>query len=145
MQLTGTRKALRRRIDALRSESGKGDSADDARLTTAVSDPYIWATEYTETYNEHWTEEGRPSAFETFPERLPYLKPLFEVFELERILWIVKFAGHDDFLGLHGVPNLESHDGASVRVSSADAERKKGHPASRVRQVLVSATAPVVT
>lgn len=56
----------------------------------ALSDVYCWATEYTETYNEHWAEEGRSSPYEPFPQRLPYLKPLFEVFELERIVWIVK-------------------------------------------------------
>ena len=90
MSLTGTRKTLRRRIEALRSASSKSECCQDAQFKAAVSDPYRWATGYTETYNEHWVEEGRPSAHEPFPERLPFLKPLFEVFELERIVWIVK-------------------------------------------------------
>lgn len=90
MQLTGTRKTLKRRIDALRSESRKTRCADDGQLRNALSDPFCWATEYTQTYNEHWAEEGRPSAYEPFPQRLPYFKPLFDVFELERIIWIVK-------------------------------------------------------
>lgn len=90
MHLTGTRKTLRRRIDALRSRSTRTEGTDDGRVMAAVSDPYHWATEHTETYNEHWAEEGRPSPYEPFPQRLPYLKPLFEVFELERIVWIVK-------------------------------------------------------
>jgi len=55
-----------------------------------MSSPYRWATQYTETYNEHWKDEQRPSPYEPFPQRLPYLKPLFQVLELERILWIVK-------------------------------------------------------
>ena len=90
MRLTGTRKTLQRRIEALRRESVTGRSAEDARLREAISNPYRWATEYTQTYNEHWVEEGRPSPYEPFPQRLPYLEPLFQVFELERILWIVK-------------------------------------------------------
>jgi len=90
MPLTGARKALRRRIDALKSESTRHECRNDARLTTALSAPYRWASEYTQTYNEHWAEEGRPSPYEPFPGRLPYLKPLFEVLELERIVWIVK-------------------------------------------------------
>jgi hypothetical protein len=90
MQLTGTRKILKQRIDALRSQSRKTGCSENARLRAALSDPYRWATEYTQTYNEHWAEEGRPSAYEPFPQRLPYLQPLLEVFELERIIWIVK-------------------------------------------------------
>ena len=90
MRLTGTRKSLQRRIDALRSESIDNRSRVDVRLKEALSDPYRWLTEYTETYNEHWAEEGRPSPYEPFPRRLPYFQPLFELFELERITWIVK-------------------------------------------------------
>lgn len=78
MRLTGTRKALGRRIDALRSRSGRGNCGHAAARIAAVSDVYRWATEYTETYNEHWAEEGRSSPYEPFPQRLPYLRPLFE-------------------------------------------------------------------
>ena len=90
MQLTGTRRTLQRRIEALRRESVTGHSAEDARLREAISNPYRWATKHTQTYNEHWVEEGRPSPYEPFPQRLPYLEPLFQLFDLERILWIVK-------------------------------------------------------
>lgn len=90
MRLTGTRKSLKRRIDALQSESIDNRSRADVRLQEALSDPYRWATEYTQTYNEHWAEEGRPSPYEPFPRRLPHIKPLFELFELERITWVVK-------------------------------------------------------
>jgi hypothetical protein len=90
MQLTGTRKILKRRIDALRRESTTWRSPEHAGLEQAISDPYRWAATYTQTYNEHWQEEGRPSPYEPFPQRLPYLEPLFQVLELERIIWIVK-------------------------------------------------------
>jgi hypothetical protein len=90
MRLTGTRKTLKRRIDALRTAWHRSGSCAEERVREALSDPYRWATEYTQTYNEHWVEERRPSAYEPFPRHLPYLQPLFEAFELERILWIVK-------------------------------------------------------
>ena len=58
----------------------------------ATSDPYIWATQYTETYNPHWVEEGRPSAYEKFPpfEEYPHLYELFQALPLERIHFIEK-------------------------------------------------------
>lgn len=91
MHLTGRRKAIKRRIDALLKESTKPVTvAEDARIGEAMSSPYRWATEFTATYNEHWKDEERPSPYEPFPLRLPYLEPLFQVLELERILWIVK-------------------------------------------------------
>jgi len=90
MQLTGSRKTLKRRVDELRQALSGSCSSEDSRLGEALSYPYQWATEYTKTYNEHWADEGRPSPYEPFPQRLPYLKPLFEIFEQERIIWIVK-------------------------------------------------------
>jgi hypothetical protein len=91
MRLTGTRKTLKQRIDALTSVSrATKNSGGDERLMAAMLDPYRWATEFTQTYNEHWKEEERPSPYEPFPLRLPYLEPLFEIFELQRIVWIVK-------------------------------------------------------
>jgi len=42
MQLTGTRKTLKRRIDALRRESTTRRSPEHARLEQAISDPYRW-------------------------------------------------------------------------------------------------------
>lgn len=48
--------------------------------------PYHWATGYTETYNPHWMEEGRPSPYEPFPQ-WPYIEPLFEILQAERITW----------------------------------------------------------
>ena len=86
MRLTGTRKALRRRIEALRSETTRSNGCDSARLGAAVSDVYHWATEYTQTYNQHWVEEGRSTPYEAFPQH-PYFVAVFEVIDLERITW----------------------------------------------------------
>ena len=61
----------------------------EAKVADATSDPYRWLTEYTQTFNEHWQEEGRPTPYEPFP-RLPYFNPLFQVFQSERIILIEK-------------------------------------------------------
>jgi hypothetical protein len=90
MDLTGSRKILKRRLDAIRKGYPTQDISADARIRQALADPYHWATQCTATYNEHWQLERRPSPYEPFPKRLPYLKPVFQVFELERVVWIVK-------------------------------------------------------
>lgn len=59
------------------------------RAEEATRDPFVWVTEYTQTWNEHWVEEGRPSPNEPFP-RLPYFKAIFDIFDLERIIWVEK-------------------------------------------------------
>ena len=59
------------------------------RVVDAVCDTYTWVTEHTQTYNEHWIAEGRPSPYEPFP-RLPYFQPILELLEYERIVWIEK-------------------------------------------------------
>jgi len=58
----------------------------DLRVAEAVRDPYTWATEHTETYNQHWVEEGRPSPYERFP-RKEYLEQVFELMGMKRIVW----------------------------------------------------------
>lgn len=58
-------------------------------IQEATSSSYLWATQHTKTRNEHWREEGRPSAYEPFPQH-PYLKNLFEFLERERIVFFVK-------------------------------------------------------
>jgi len=60
-----------------------------ARAGDATRDAYIWATEHTETYNEHWVEEHRPSPYERFPQ-YDYFRDLFDTFECEQITWIEK-------------------------------------------------------
>ena len=86
----------RRAIEQLKKEllergshKGKRPSTDNLRVREATSDPFVWATEYTETYNEHWTEEGRPLPYEPFPAH-PYIAELFALMEFNRILWIEK-------------------------------------------------------
>jgi hypothetical protein len=80
-----------RRIKRLESEDAKTRrvSNNDARVRGATSDTFRWVTEFTKTYNEHWQEEGRPSPYEPFP-REEYFRDLFELFDLERIVWIEK-------------------------------------------------------
>jgi len=61
----------------------------DAKAEAATRDTYTWATEHTETYNEHWVEEQRPSPYEKFPT-FEYFKDLFGIFDAEQITWIEK-------------------------------------------------------
>jgi hypothetical protein len=91
--------ALKRRVERL--EEGlrqricgarKRRSTSDPRIQEAVGDPYVWVTKYTQTYNPHWVEEGRPSPYEPFPsyEEYPHIYDLFQVLPLERIHFIEK-------------------------------------------------------
>jgi hypothetical protein len=60
------------------------------RVCEALRDTFTWATGHTETYNEHWVEEGRPTPYEKFPKH-EYLRIVFEFLESdERILWFEK-------------------------------------------------------
>lgn len=61
----------------------------DAKAEAATRDPYTWVTEHTETYNEHWVEESRPSPYEKFPA-FEYFKDLYQIFDAEQITWIEK-------------------------------------------------------
>jgi hypothetical protein len=63
--------------------------ASNPRVQDATRDPYIWVTQYTRTFNEHWVEEGRPTPYEPFPQ-WPYLKDLFEIIAAERIHFFEK-------------------------------------------------------
>jgi len=86
------------RIERLEKEQQKAyqrsrlPRASDPRIQQAVCDPYVWVTQYTKTYNPHWVEEGRPSAYEHFPsaEEYPHLYDLFHILPLERIHFIEK-------------------------------------------------------
>lgn len=65
-------------------------STDDAAFVAAATrDTFTWVTQHTETWNEHWAEEGRPSPYEKFPQ-YDYFRDLFNVFEKERVTWIEK-------------------------------------------------------
>jgi hypothetical protein len=62
---------------------------DAAWIEAATRDPFTWTTLFTETYNEHWVEEGRPSQYEKFPP-YDYLLHLFVQLEMQEITWIEK-------------------------------------------------------
>jgi hypothetical protein len=89
--LLGRIDRLEQRIDRL-GEHRRRRSTNDPRIREAVCDTYTWVTEYTETYNEHWVEEGRPSPYEHFPpeSEYPHIPFLFACLDEERILFIEK-------------------------------------------------------
>ncbi len=60
-----------------------------ARVQEAMRHPYHWATQHTQTYNEHWLKEGRPSPYEPFPQK-PYFKPVFDLILSGPIWWFEK-------------------------------------------------------
>jgi hypothetical protein len=62
---------------------------DEARIKEATSDAYTWVREYTQTFNEHWVEEGRPGPYESFPDD-EYFEDIFGMMEHERISWFEK-------------------------------------------------------
>jgi hypothetical protein len=64
-------------------------SNNTAFVKEATSDTHRWCTEHTKTYNEHWQEEGRETPYEPFP-REEYFRYLFQLFDMERIVWIEK-------------------------------------------------------
>jgi hypothetical protein len=72
--------------EQIKQDSVKGD-AD--WVANATKDAFTWVTQHTETWNEHWHEEGRPSPNEKFPP-YDYFRDLFTTFELEQIVWIEK-------------------------------------------------------
>jgi len=84
-------RALVKKIEQLEEiERARQRRAIDAdRVEKATSDTYVWVRQHTETFNEHWIEEGRPSPYEPFPEE-EYLQDLFGMFDHEHISWIEK-------------------------------------------------------
>src|SRR3954468_13200813 len=76
------RAQARRRAYELRSS--EASTEDSAFVAAATRDAYTWVTQHTETWNEHWVEEGRPSPYEKFPQ-CDYFRDLFNVFETERV------------------------------------------------------------
>ncbi len=62
-----------------------------------MRDTYTWVTQYTQTKNEHWLEEGRPSPDEPFPP-YDYLALLFEIQDkITEKLEEYRAKGMDDF------------------------------------------------
>jgi hypothetical protein len=87
------RRELNKKIEALEEKLNRRLKQqrvrEDSRVSEAIRDVYTWVTQYTKTFNAHWIEEGRPSAYEPFPQR-EYFKYLFAMIKLERINWIEK-------------------------------------------------------
>lgn len=52
-------------------------AALNERVRAATATEWVWLRNHTETYNQHWKEEGRPTPYEPFPEK-PYFPILFE-------------------------------------------------------------------
>jgi len=67
----------------------KNIEGDAHWVEEATRDPFVWVTDHAYTYNEHWKTEGRPSSTEHFP-KLEYFRVLFDVFDLEEIIWVEK-------------------------------------------------------
>jgi hypothetical protein len=88
------RRELKRRIEALDAELRRRfqnqSSIKDPRVQEATRDAYVWVTQYTNSYNPHWLDEGRVSAYEPFPQYV-YIDSLFRILDLdERIIWFEK-------------------------------------------------------
>lgn len=63
------------------SQLSEGDARQLAeKIRYATSSTHRWLTKYTKTYNPHWKEQGKPSAYEPFPD-WPFMPPLFEYIE----------------------------------------------------------------
>ncbi len=77
------------RVMLAERQAARQREAQGAEVQNAVRDTYTWVTEYTQTKNEHWLEEGRPSPYEPFPS-YDYLAVLFEILDATRIIWIEK-------------------------------------------------------
>jgi hypothetical protein len=59
------------------------------QVSDAMKHPYHWLRNFTETYNQHWKEEGRKTPYERFPD-WPYFPPLFDLFIEEPIVLLEK-------------------------------------------------------
>ena len=70
-------------------ESSTSSHEHEARVREATKTTWGWLSGYTETYNQHWVEEGRPRPNEPFPKK-PYFEPLLDYIENHRITVIEK-------------------------------------------------------
>lgn len=50
------------------------------KVRYATSSTHRWLTQFTKTFNPHWKEQGKPSAWEPFPD-WPFFEPLLEYVE----------------------------------------------------------------
>jgi len=80
---------LAERIEAefAKKEFSKGEPQQ--RVVEATRDTFTWVTQYAKSFNEHWVDEGLTSPNEFFPS-YPYLRDVFEIIDLERVVWFEK-------------------------------------------------------
>jgi hypothetical protein len=78
------RKVEQQREEIARARKEDGPTTSDAemvalnqRVREATGSEWHWLRNHTETYNQHWEEEGRPSPYEPFPDK-PYFPVIFE-------------------------------------------------------------------
>lgn len=64
-----------RGVETQLTEHDEKDLAE--RIRKATASHHTWLTQYTRTYNPHWKEQKKPSAYEPFPD-WPFMKPLLE-------------------------------------------------------------------
>lgn len=82
---------LIRRLDRVEEQingicNARRNLGRNEEIRRAIPDTYTWVTQYTQTFNEHWVEEGRPSPYEPFPD-WSYIPAVFELLDAERIIW----------------------------------------------------------
>jgi hypothetical protein len=82
-------KKLKQELQEQETRDKTQSEINKLQLREIKRDPFFWATEFTQTYNEHWMEEGRPSPYEAFPP-YSYFDELFQLMLRLRILWIEK-------------------------------------------------------
>jgi len=75
-------KKIEAELDRRRQQRSRAND----RVEEATRDAFLWVTQYTQTYNPHWIEEGRSSPYEPFPA-LPHFAAIFHLIDRERITW----------------------------------------------------------
>jgi len=74
----------REELDRARGDAsrvGDGDARElAAKIRYATSSTHRWLTQFTKTYNPHWKEQKKPSAYEPFPD-WPFIPPVLEYVE----------------------------------------------------------------
>lgn len=64
-----------RGVDTQITEFSERELAE--KIREATSSHHHWLTKYTKTFNPHWKEQKKPSAYEPFPD-WPFMRPLLE-------------------------------------------------------------------
>src|SRR5262249_18394284 len=81
------KKSLAERIERVSSRIALPDPQQ--RVLEATRDTFTWVTKHTQTWNEHWQEEGRPQAYEPFPP-YAYFQDVFDLLDMQRVNFFEK-------------------------------------------------------